>query len=258
MRNLADSASKAQGDVAALQQQLAGVSDELNRVRQSLETVQTAKAQVEQRLAAATAKPSRDDGELLRLQSLLAQTQGDLVASRRETEEIRVQLQAAQGNLAVASNQHAKATTEAVAKLRQAEDYATKLEAANQSLTNQVDTLKSKLAAADSAQPAVAMPDNAGEIAALREELERTKRELAANQRTADDARNQVKLANSRLADLSNQSAKALNDALVKAHGAESYARNLEESNRALAAQVEDLRKQVALAAADRADRDAS
>lgn len=240
LRGAAEAAARTQAELAGLRQQLAEATEELGRARAARQTA-------EQALTAAPATAPVDDTALRQAQDELARVRGDLVASRRETEEIRVQLQALQGNAAVTANQQTKALNDALAKANEAEAFASNLETANANLTAQIDDLKKQAATGGTQRNAVtalqvrvdelscqlmaAQADNrdlAGQLAqaqakadasagasaadeAQEAELTRLRGEVALSQRVQQDLKDQVQTARASLATSSNQNARALN-----------------------------------------------
>jgi len=143
LQTQAAAGSQARADLQLATQRNEQLAQALTDAQKARDAALAQKTDLERRLAAAADQGAV--GEVASLNARLANTQGNLVAAMRETEEIRVQMQAAQGDLRVSASRYARELAAAQAKAGEADSFARSLEDSNRNLASQVNDLKKSL-----------------------------------------------------------------------------------------------------------------
>ncbi|MBC7367261.1 MAG: SEL1-like repeat protein [Undibacterium sp.] len=184
--------------------QAAAVTEKLNAAQARVDQLVADKAALEKRLAEAATKPavpSADPAQFRKLQGDLTETQGKLVAARRETEEIRLKLDEATDALAARTAKLTKELEAAKATAPQAAAATVKLNAAQ----NRVDQLTAEKALlekrlADATAKPVAPAVDPAQLISLQSELTATQGKLTRAASEAEQLRQRLEASSAALA----------------------------------------------------------
>lgn len=247
LRQEAAAGKQALADLQVATQRGAQLEQALATSTQAHEAALVATNDLQRQLDGLSSKDKEATNEATRLNESLYEAQAGLVAARRETEELRVQLQSTQGQVKVLKHRYASELENAERKVSEADVFASQLEESNQRLLAQVAELQSAnktvLAAKEDLERRLASVISSGgaastEVVQLQDTLADTQARLVSARKEATNMSAQLQAAQVELSAREQRFEQDLAEAQRTATEADVFARQLEESNQKLLSQV--------------------